>query len=89
MRGQIFTPQYPVRVHSIMQITATGYRQYALLTEDPDFLKFSEFIRRHDLTISLHLNRTRVLIPCDSAIETQLLLQFPRVFRVADYSSYS
>lgn len=71
-----------------MTISRTGYRQYAILTEDPSFLEFGRFADQYQLHCDLHLNRTRVLIPRDTSIETQFLLKFPSAFIVNDYAAY-
>ena len=66
----------------------TGYRQYAILTEDPAFKDFYEFIERYNLQFEPHLNRTRALIPTGKIL-TEFLLRFPSAIYVADYGSYS
>lgn len=51
-------------------------RHYYILNQDPSALAVFEFIQHHKLTVSIHLNRTRFLVPKDSVILTELLLRF-------------
>jgi len=54
-------------------------RQYAVYTQDPQFLEFiSQFIRQYNLRCEMHLNRARVLVPSQSTIHTEFLLRFPQ-----------
>ncbi len=57
--------------------------QYALLTNDPDFLALAQFITLHDLRYEPHLNRTRVWIQ-DPRVEFLFLTQFTRAFAVVE-----
>ena len=54
-------------------------RQYALHSLDPHLAEFFTFVKTHDLRFEVHLARTRVLIPTNTAIHTEFLLRFPRV----------
>ena len=51
-------------------------RHYYILNLDPRALEVFEFIRTHKLTLEVHLNRTRFLVPEDSSVLTEFLLRF-------------
>ena len=57
--------------------------QYAILTLDPMFVKFADFIQHYDLPHEIHLNRTRVWIQ-DSSLLTYFLLAFPTAIHITD-----
>jgi hypothetical protein len=50
-------------------------RQYYILNLDPRALELFEFIRDHNLTVEVHLNRTRFWVPEGSQL-TEFLLRF-------------
>jgi hypothetical protein len=51
-------------------------RQYYILTLDPRAAEVFNFIRDHNLTLEVHLNRTRFWIPEDSSVLTEFVLRF-------------
>ena len=51
-------------------------RQYYILTLDPRASEVFNFIRDHNLTLEVHLNRTRFWIAEDSSVLTEFLLRF-------------
>lgn len=50
-------------------------RQYYILTLDPRASEVFNFIRDHNLTIEVHLNRTRFWMP-EGSVLTEFLLRF-------------
>jgi hypothetical protein len=60
-------------------------RQYYVLTQDPALEPIFEFIRHHDLTLEVHLNRTRFWVP-DGTVLTEFLLRFSTVATLVDES---
>jgi hypothetical protein len=50
-------------------------RHYYILNLDPRALEVFEFIKDHNLTVEVHLNRTRFLVPEGSQL-TEFLLRF-------------
>lgn len=60
--------------------------EYALLTRDPDFLKFAEFIQAHNLSHEIHLNRTRVRLVENSSLHLEFLLRFPSAFPITTFT---
>ena len=61
-------------------------RQYYILTLDPRASEVFNFIRDHNLTLEVHLNRTRFWIPEDSSILTEFLLRFGECVHQVDDS---
>jgi hypothetical protein len=51
-------------------------RQYYILTLDPRCAEVFNFLQHHELTIEVHLNRTRFWIPEESSVLTEFLLRF-------------
>jgi len=60
-------------------------RQYYVLTQNPHCAQVFEFIDRHKLQYSLHLNRTRFWVP-EGAVLTEFLLRFGEVCPLVDES---
>ena len=50
-------------------------RQYYILTLDPRAGEVFRFIRDHQLTVDVHLNRTRFWVP-EGSVLTEFLLRF-------------
>lgn len=50
-------------------------RHYYILNLDPRAVELFEFIRAHSLTVEVHLNRTRFLVP-EGSVLTEFLLRF-------------
>lgn len=63
-------------------MTKLDLTEYAVHTDDPDFLTLGDFVDTHKLHYEMHLNRTRVLVPA-GAILTEFLLRFPRAYVVS------
>ena len=59
--------------------------EYAVYTQDPEFLKFAEFIQLNNLSHEIHLNRTRVQIPKNSRLHTEFLLRFPNADLITEF----
>ena len=51
-------------------------RQYYILTLDPRAGEVFRFIMDHNLTVEVHLNRTRFWIHEDTSVLTEFLLRF-------------
>ena len=60
-------------------------RQYYVLTQDPALQAVFEFIRDHNLTLEVHLNRTRFWVP-NGTVLTEFLLRFSQVATLVDES---
>jgi hypothetical protein len=60
-------------------------RQYYVLTQDPALKPIFEFIRHHNLTLEVHLNRTRFWVP-EGTVLTEFLLRFSTVATLVDES---
>ena len=57
--------------------------EYYVLTDNANILSVFEFIRQHDLPYSVHLNRTRFLVP-RGAVHTEFLLRFSEHCAIVD-----
>lgn len=51
-------------------------RQYYILTLDPRCSEVFNFILAHNLTMEVHLNRTRFWIPEGTSVLTEFLVRF-------------
>ena len=58
-------------------------RHYYILNLDPHCGEVFEFIRDHNLTVEVHLNRTRFWVPEGSTL-TEFLLRFGHVCHQVD-----
>ena len=65
---------------------STKYKmhRYAILTQDPQFCEFWDFIKRYDLEFEAHLNRTHVILDPNSTVYTEFLLRFSDPIRITD-----
>jgi hypothetical protein len=61
-------------------------RQYYILNLDPRCTEVFEFIRHHNLTVEVHLNRTRFWVPNDTSVLTEFLLRFSECVHQVDDS---
>lgn len=60
-------------------------RHYYILNLDPCAQEVFEFIRHHALTVEVHLNRTRFLVP-EGTVLTEFLLRFSTACTLVDDS---
>ena len=51
-------------------------RHYYILNLDPRAREVFEFIRDHNVTCEVHLNRTRFWVPNEGTVLTEFLLRF-------------
>jgi hypothetical protein len=63
----------------------TTMRQYYVLTTSPRLESIFEFIQHHNLTLEVHLNRTRFWVP-EGTVLTEFLLRFSTVATLVDES---
>jgi len=60
-------------------------RHYYVLNLDPRAVEVFEFIQHHNLTVEVHLNRTRFWVPDGSQL-TEFLLRFSECVQLVDES---
>ena len=60
-------------------------RHYYVLNLNPRAAEVFEFIRDHELTVEVHLNRTRFWVP-DGSVLTEFLLRFSECVQLVDES---
>lgn len=60
-------------------------RQYYILNMNPRALEVFEFIRHHNLTVEVHLNRTRFWVP-EGSVLTEFVLRFSDSCPLVDQS---
>jgi len=52
------------------------YNHYYILTRSPHFATVIEWVKKHDLKVLVHINRTRFFIESNSPAHTEFLLRF-------------